>query len=296
MFAGGFDAGAQMSLDVLARDGYVAVPITRPEKNALLIRSIVNGRKASFIVDTGCNATGLALGSHFERFFPKPSQPAPGAVRGVTGRPVRIARNVADSVVLANAEFRNVPVDFGPYRMAAGADGLIGAGFLRMCSAIVDLHNLRLYLRPPGTGRRVRIGPALTGIGFAEAPFKIVNNECLVDIELNGMPGVIVADTGAFFGIIDPRFAAKADAHSYRTNARLLDVSGATSAIGLSRLRSFKIAGTTPVRATYVQITPFLGYSISGGKLVGLLGIDILGPNGTIIDFAQQKLYFFKAR
>ena len=43
--------------------------------------------------------------------------------------------------------------------LRVGARGLITNGFLRATSAIIDLPNLKLYLRPPGTGRRAPSGP-----------------------------------------------------------------------------------------------------------------------------------------
>lgn len=295
MFAPAATTRAQMSLDALRRDGYVVVPITRPEKNLLLVRVNVNGKAASLILDTGVSMPGLTFSS-LESAPAAPGQPGVETATTVSGRRVNLRHGVVNSLVIGNAEMKSAPVYFGSFGTLIPAAGFMGAGFLRAWSAIIDLHNLCLYLRPPGTGRQVRIGPALKEIGFGEAPFRIVDGACYVDVEINGIAGVMLVDTGAYTGNIDPRFAVKAKIHSYRTDLQSIDAAGAPADVQLTRVSSFKIAGVAPLRATYAHISAIGDYSSTGGKVVGLLGMDILGPNGTIIDFAQQKLYFFKAR
>ena len=62
---------------------------------------------------------------------------------------------------------------------------------------MIDLHNLRLYLRPPGTGRRAVLGPAMRGAGLAEIPFTITGNAlAVVNAEINGATGAMIVDTG----------------------------------------------------------------------------------------------------
>jgi hypothetical protein len=43
-------------------------------------------------------------------------------------------------------------------------------------------------------------------------------------------------------------------------------------------------------------LSPGSFYTTSGGKVIGLLGMDVLGQNWGIIDFGQQKLYFASAK
>jgi len=47
------------------------------------------------------------------------------------------------------------------------------------------------------------------------------------------------------------------------------------------------------LRAPDVRLEEFPVYTETRGKLIGFLGMDILGPNGTIIDYGQLKLYFY---
>lgn len=278
-----------MSLDVLARDGYKTLPIGRPERNILVVDGRINGQKASFLLDTGVSIPGLTI-----RGLPPTGKLVGNAVT-VSGLKIPLAAGLLDSVTSGKIEIKSMPVYIGPVQ-AFYAQGLMGATFLRAFSAIADLHNLRLYLRPPGTGRPVKIGPALIGIGLAEVPFKIIDNVCYVEVELNDTPGLMMIDTGAASGAIDTRFAVKAKIHGFQTDLRGVDAAGGESDIQLSRIRSFKIGGVNPLRATYAHLAEIPDYASSSGKIIGLLGMDILGPNGTIIDFAQRKMYFFKAQ
>jgi hypothetical protein len=75
----------------------------------------------------------------------------------------------------------------------------------------------------------------------------------------------------------------------------LVDAAGEMARSEVARLHSFKIGGVS-VRAPDLRLSKFGFYSTTGGKIIGLLGMDILGPNGSIIDFGQQKYYFYPLR
>jgi hypothetical protein len=79
---------------------------------------------------------------------------------------------------------------------------------------------------------------------------------------------------------------------AYAARATSFDASGVESATKLTNLRSFRIAGVN-ARAPDLRIGRFAFYDSSRGRVIGLLGMDILGKNGTIIDFGQKKLYFY---
>jgi hypothetical protein len=72
----------------------------------------------------------------------------------------------------------------------------------------------------------------------------------------------------------------------------MIDAAGVEARTKLTNLGSFRIAGVN-VRAPDLRIGRFAFYDRSHGKVIGLLGMDILGTNGAIIDFGQKKLYFY---
>ena len=292
-------AHARVSLEALRRDGYGMVELQRPEPNTLTVSATINGRKARLIVDTGWSDEGITVDGDFGKVLHSPVQGVNRFGRSASGQAMLgFKKGVADTVSLGNVQMRQVPIIFGTIgglqhsytRRNVNADGFIGSGFLSTCSGIIDLHNLRLYLRPPGTGRRAVIGRALKAQGLAEVPFTIIRNHCLVAVEINGARGIMFVDTGATFAEVDERFTPQMKTRASR--GMIIDAAGVETRTKLTNLGSFRIAGVN-VRAPDLRITRFAFYDSSRGKVIGLLGMDILGKNGTIIDFGQKKLYFY---
>lgn len=294
-------AKAPLNLDVLARDGYGMVPIQRPRPNNLVVRGSINGRDARLVLDTGWGIDGISLDSSFAMSLKLPLQAVEGAALSVTGARTAFKKGTAGLVVLGNVQIKGVPLfvgTIGAFRneYAIGASGFAGGSFLHTNSAIIDLQNLRLYLRPPGTGRRAQLGPALKAVGLSEVPLTWDGHgHLLVDVEINGVTGKMAVDTGATFSLLDTRFAAQMKDSGYASNLSMIDAAGVAKQVRLTRARSFKIGGV-PVRAPDITLSPGSFYTYSGGKVIGLLGMDVLGQNWGIIDFGNQKLYFSKAK
>jgi hypothetical protein len=146
-----------------------------------------------------------------------------------------------------------------------------------------------MYLRPPGKGRRAVLGPAMKASGLAEASF---SNGCIVDTEVNGVSGKMVIDTGAYLSAVDSRLAPQMKTAAFNTRTGSIDAAGVISRTQLANLRSLKIGGVS-VRAPDIRLSKFGFYNQTGGKLIGVLGMEILGRNGAIIDFGAQKIYFY---
>src|SRR5437763_215183 len=79
-------ARAQLSLDVLRRDGYGSVPITRPEPNTLLVVGSVNGHAAKFVLDTGAGWEGVVMENAFARALGISGEKLKDPARSFTGR------------------------------------------------------------------------------------------------------------------------------------------------------------------------------------------------------------------
>ena len=294
-------ANARISLEALRRDGYGMVDLQRPQPNTLTVSAIINGRKVRLIVDTGWSDEGITVDSDFGKVLRSPVQGVNRSGRSASGQPmVGFKKGVADIVSLGNVQLRQVPIIFGTIGALqhsythhnVNAGGFIGSGFLNTCSGIIDLHNLRLYLRPPGTGRRAMIGRALKAQGLAEVPFTVVGHNCLVGVEINSAPGIMFLDTGAMLAGVDERFVPQMKTKAYAARATSFDASGVEARTKLANLQSFRIGGVS-VRAPDLRIGRFGFYDGTRGRVIGLLGMDILGKNGSIIDFGQKKLYFY---
>ena len=294
-------ANARISLEALRRDGYGMVELQRPEPNILTVAATINGRKTRLIVDTGWSGEGITVDGDYGKVLHSPVQEVNRFGRSASGHAMAgFKKGVADTVFMGNVQMRQVPIFFGTIgslqhsvtHPRVNAGGFIGSGFLSTCSGIIDLHNLRLYLRPPGTGRRAVIGRALKAQGLAEVPFTIIQTHCLVGVEINGAPGIMFVDTGATLAGVDERFVPQMNTQARIARAMSVDAAGVEARTKLTRLRSFRIAGVS-VRAPDLRVGRFGFYDGTRGKVIGLLGMDVLGSNGTIIDFGQKKLYFY---
>lgn len=305
-------ARAQLvSLDVLKGSGYGVVPIDRPMPNILSVKARVNGHEVRLIVDTGCESVslrrsllpslGLKTTAHPKKIF------------GVSGKSEDSARmGTADSVQVGNVALTGVPITFtdlgvfnavsqqtitGSFirlpRLQEG-DGFLGADYLSACSAVIDLQNLRLYLRAPGTGRRTDLGPGLRGVGMTEIPFSNPHrNRYYVKAEVNGVSGQMMLDTGDYLTILAAG-APGLKLEGFSSRLQTIDVTGAASRVSRVALRSFRVGDfLVPTNE------PVLLQSLSLGtesRLLGLLGMDVIGRNAGIIDCGQRKLYLIRPR
>jgi predicted aspartyl protease len=294
---------AQITLGALTRDGYGVVPIKRPHPNILVVVGTVNGRKARLVLDTGWATSGITLDGDYARALGLKTEAVRESTTTATGRKLNVSSAKAESVVLGNVQIKGVPLFFGIFqgirsmeaKRTAGVDGFISSGLLRTFSAVVDLHNMQLYLRPPGTGRRVSLGPALRAAGLSEVPFmQEPDGACVVDVEVNGAAGMMIIDTGATLGGVDTRFTGRMKMSGHTSGIRMLDAAGVESETKLSKPATFAIGGVS-VRPPDLLVTTYDFYGATGGKVIGLLGMDVLGPNWSIVDFGQQKLYFAKS-
>jgi hypothetical protein len=298
-----------VNLEPLRGSGYGVVRFERIRPNVLTVNADIDGKAFRLLVDSGWLEDGIGVVDQSVGTAAGPS----------TGTQISRSRGPrAREVTLGNVRLTGVPIVHGAFpqlretliRRKIGANGIIGTGFLRTCSALVDLENLRLYLRPPGQGRHVVIGRGLTTAGLAEIPMQDAQAHAqLVDAEVNGVAGTMLVDTGSYLAAIDLRLAQEIGARPVPTKlghprpwtmtefSRVTRIDEhASEAWDLvenapaTKLQSFRLHGV-PVRVADIrlrQIRP-----VPGLTLMGLLGMDILGSNGAIIDFSQAKLYLY---
>ena len=313
-------ARSPLNLDILTRDGYGVAKISPPSgkvsrsalletqrgSNAMVIHGTVNGRPASLVVDTGWGGgAGVYLDSSFANTLKLPMQGGAEVGHSVSGTAMSLQKAGSGTVVLGNVQLNGVPFYAGKIggfgvtdaRESAWVSGVVSRGFLHAAHAVLDLPNFRLYLRPPGRGRPAALGPALKAVGLSEIPFTIGDHGCLVDVEINGVTGKMVMDTGAYFSYIDSRFASQLKGGTYATSTQSIDAAGVISRNHATSLQTIKVAGV-PVRlpGDVTVVDKYSSYSSSGGKVVGLLGMDVLGHNWGIIDFGNEKLYLAEAK
>ena len=200
-------------LDAIQRDGYGVVELKQPIPNQFFMEASLNGHPIRLILDSGFCTRNITLSNACAKWLRFAPVPVKDKVFGFTGKAaVPISRGTADSLALGNIQVSGTTLDFTSFnnilqgrtieglwftdgslsaRRAVNldADGFLGLGFLQRCSAVIDLANRRLYLKPPGTGRTVDLGPVLKSLGFSEASFELTGGGLLVDASINGHSG-----------------------------------------------------------------------------------------------------------
>lgn len=303
-----------IALDALARSGYVSVPLKRPTPNVLAVDASINGHDVQMVVDTGCSHV-LVRRILLSRFGLKTTA-AQTKISGASGRRSEDGAQMAtaDRIRVGNMELTNVPIMFselgtmnsdhsrgapvGSYLPPASqrmGDGFLGADFLSACSAVIDLQNLKLYLRPPGHGQRVDLGPGLRGIGMTEIPFANADrNRYRVKVEVNGVPGAMLLDTGDYLTTLSASHAASLKLNGFHSRLLARDITGAELHLSRIALQSFKVgAFSAPTDDTLLLSNLAMG---SEDSLLGILGMDVIGRNAGVIDCGQRKLYLMKTR
>lgn len=291
-FSGGRAAArSPISLDVLQRDGYGSVELVKGGENRLYVPAEINGQKIRLLLDTGWGAEGITVGINPTALHIAPEKGVRMSL-SASGARTPVGHGTAQLVVMGNVHIQGTPIYFGRF----SERGFIGRGFLKRNNAIVDLTNLRLYLRPPGKGRRVNLAPALTALGLTKAPlFDAPHGSLVLNVEVNGLPTQMALDTGAQLTLLDVRFAKAASTKGWgRGNVRQIDAAGVVTPADFAGTKTFKIGGI-PIRTPIVVLGKFAGYDLTGGKMAGLLGLDVIGMNWGIIDIAQQTFYFTRA-
>jgi len=312
-------ARSPLHLEAIQRDGYGVVELKQPTPNEFFVEGTINGHGVRLILDTGFCSDHITMANTSARLLRTAPQPIKGKAYGVTGKAIeQLSNGTADSLVLGNVQVSGTTLYFGSFgflnaprggglwytdgfldnqrAVRRDADGFLGLGFLQTCAAIIDLPNRRLYLKPPRTGRTPQLGPALKSVGFSEAPFELKNVGLVVNAQINGIPGKMIIDTGAYLSVVDSRFAAQAKLNEYKaTNVIMRDAAGVEMRPDWADPSSFKVGGVeTSHPKLQVDLMGF--YLPTGGKVIGLLGMDFIGQSWGIIDFGQHKLYFSATR
>jgi predicted aspartyl protease len=140
---------------------------------------------------------------------------------------------------------------------------------------------------------------ALCLLGFTAVPLReLLTGHHLVDVELNGRTAAFVLDTGANATVLHAPYAEELGLTVGRAPAAAVGLGGALKA-GQARVESMSIDGV-PIRQGRVltadlgQVAQLLG-PLSGGKVYGIVGQDVMKEHRAVIDVARPILYLIAA-
>jgi len=144
------------------------------------------------------------------------------------------------------------------------------------------------------------VDQAMCLLGFTAVPLReLLTGHHLVEAELNGKSGSFVLDTGANATVVHAAYAAELGLTGRSAGpAGAIGLGGALKA-SQARLESMRIGGV-PIRRDRVlttdlqQVVRLLG-PLSGGRLYGIIGQDVMKEHRAVIDVAKPILYLVSA-
>ena len=258
-----------------------------------------NGKVGDLTIDTGASGS-LIFRASVKKFDLLPTE-TDKPIRGAFGTgKEKLSLVTIHQLTMGNLTLMNVRaavasdwMSGGLYRPFGLSDGLLGLNEMFKYGMILDVNNHLILAHPGGpvSGISDGIRSVLSKEGYTPVPLSIVEDHLQVPAVVNGSPCNLVLDTGAFFSVIDRKFARKARIGGADTGltAHGLGISG--RGMGYSHFDELKV-GDFVIRNASVTISD-LNPELIGGKsnAGGLLGAEYLGLHGAIFDFNGKTLY-----
>lgn len=143
------------------------------------------------------------------------------------------------------------------------------------------------------------VDQAMCRLGFTAVPLReLLTGHHLVQVRLNGKPASFVVDTGANRSVLHTPFAAE-----FGLTGTPIGVGGAIGVGGSVKasqapIQSLEIGGV-PIRQRRIMMTELgqvtnLLSPISGGRVYGIIGQDVLKEHRAVIDVAKPLLYLVR--
>lgn len=140
---------------------------------------------------------------------------------------------------------------------------------------------------------------ALCLLGFTAVPLReLLTGHHLVDVDINGRTAAFVLDTGANATVLHASYAEELGLDISQAPAAAIGLGGTLQA-GQTRIESLAIGGVKlrqgrVLTADLSQIAKLLG-PLSGGKVYGIVGQDVMKEHRAVIDVARPIFYLIAA-
>jgi predicted aspartyl protease len=297
--------------DYLKNQGYEEVEFERTEHPQDFVIAYLNGRKHTFLVDTGWGMTTLSKSAAREsksinQTAPKPIEP-----------PLASANSaevfVMDKLTLGHVQLFNQAARVEDLRadyVQLPFAGILGFDFLWRNFCLIDCYKHRLYVHKakPSEEQTSALDETLRRSGFTEVP---LDSRFLLTLQanLNGMEVRLALDTGAACDEIDDSELTRLGLTTVRSDraptGSLIPqdlnapVSGVGS-IGRHELKATKVSsfrlGPRNWKNVYFGVADLKPWGLAkpgtdGEGVKGLLCQPTLARAGALIDIARQKLW-----
>ena len=288
--------------------GYITVPLKRTSRNELLVAVLVNGRPATFLVDTGAPHVGIeqariaALGIE-----PLGGHGPQAPIVQSNGHPHRLA--VIDSLQVGGITLERVPgvlYDLASVTSLAGrsanaktVDGILGLDVLTALHAVVDCTQPALFIRRDG-GPEPGLGRGLTDTDWMAVPMIRTGGHLLVEAQVGEITGPLVVDTGAGSSLLDNRFIAANRGPLSAQTFTAVGIHFRTNSARAMRLNRLSIGGheVNSSTALVCNLSALIGSNpdLRVAGVHGLLGLQTLVAADVLIDCQSDTFYLRKRR
>ncbi|MBC8082703.1 MAG: retropepsin-like domain-containing protein [Hymenobacter sp.] len=258
----------------------------------LLVEAEVDGRRGTFVLDSG--APALLLN---QREFAAPAGQAAAAVggaQGVNGGVGGVSYHAVKSFNWAGIAFQNKDVatldlsDLGQKLGGIPLLGLIGSNLLTQYALTLDYHAARVLLRKPD-------GSAPGPRPLLSLPFVLRGHLPVVEVTANGQVYRLAVDCGAQANLLDQRYEPAFAAQLRKpTKTALAGADEQRRTVTSGQIPELRL-GTLAFRNQQTVFSDISHLNQDAGKaaLQGLLGYPFLSQYRTTIDYVNQQIYFF---
>ncbi len=303
--------GAQIALAAKEAHpaGYASAQMQRGPQNHLILRAMVNGRPASFLIDTGSTISFLRS-DHAEHFGVRSTSET--TTRGGRTFPLAIISKLEVggtslgqiSVALTVAAYLR-----GTAPGSGATDGVLGLDLLRREKAIINCHTREIFFKTDPTAR-LDLSNTTRALGFARISLEERRaGDLTVACRLRGRNGRLVVDTGAFVTGIDDDAARLLGLTTKPSKLTSRGLDGRVRSLQLAQIDDLQIGGIAIAGQPFAVMDLFgekkelrthtgLGRieyyepRSPGAEVFGVLGNELLDHRRAIIDLENMILYF----
>jgi predicted aspartyl protease len=275
---------------------YEALPLSRSPQNHLLVQAEINGKPATFVVDTGAPMSAVSpdRAEHFglKPVGPKSLLPKRLNINGAFNS-ISIARNLRLGV-LNLVDEPMVLIRMADRRGAQReSDGILGTDVLSPLNAVVDFDRMLLILK---------VDPSVSGPvpGIDYRSFRRIRMQeseganLYVPGSINGTKARLMVDTGAPGTLLHSQFVVRMKIPTEKSRFMSIGVNVPGSRLHLANITNFSV-GSMHMQGPRVGVTNLQGVIHHGLDdslpVVGLLGSQMLGEYHAIIDLGRKSLY-----
>jgi predicted aspartyl protease len=263
------------------------VLLTRPESGALVAPVVINGQRAEMVLDTA--ASGILINPVWADRLGLTASGEQDVLHGQTGQS-RIDLRRLPSLRIGPFEVHDqqAAITPGPVYEGRPIAGIAGTPLLDRHIVEFDLLKLTVHKRQGRADGWRPLSPRWRQVDAQwQRPWRI-----LVPIEIDGVSGLGLLDTGAETTTLNPAFASALASASRDSGGHVQGVDGGQISTSQQTVVSCILAGG-PVRCGQVEAAelPVFGRLGAQNDRLAIVGMDWLAGQRFVIDYPAQRLW-----